>query len=144
MTVWHQSPVRRRTPLLSLENSLDDDYNLNRNHVSPIHADDIISLQPGQTERRTLFSESSPTQSEVQDSHDEIRNNERFFRYLTPNKHDDSGIADGLVDVFGEDARLGKTLSKTGLVLDEAQIDSLNNTLHSADPDRVSAYKENT
>ncbi len=47
-----------------------------------------------------------------------------------------------LCDKFGEDA-CTKTRKRTGIVLEQNQIDILNESWRATDPTRISAYKEN-
>lgn len=125
--------------IIPLENSLNDEL------LRPSRPDDdILSIQPGQREKRCLDLESeilsgggtSHTQSE-----DNVFDNidSRFSKY----KSLEGSEENGLKDIFGEDACTGKDKSSNGIVLDKSQTEILSESWRSCQPDKMTAYKEN-
>lgn len=124
---------------VSLHNGLDKGYGLD-SHVSD---DDIVSLQPGQREKRNLglLSDESDGQSVIMEDEGI---NQRFEKYSGSESRDINNPPlsnDILKEMFGEDAQT-ESQSMRGLILDNTQINIINNTWRSQVPDKLSAYKD--
>ena len=106
-------------------------------------ANDEISLAPGQTERDEVLS---------QDSDDEFHSRrsvssysarissakrDKYSRFLRDESDDNNNI---LNQIFGEISV--PTKDDVGIVLDQVQINILNGSWHSSDPDKLTAYKD--
>ena len=136
-----------REPLISLENSLNRDFGLESHSM-----DDVLSLQPGQKERRgigLLSSEDRDNSSCVEIENAEQITESRFGKYSnsaqsSSAKENEPLTHDMLIEMFGEDAQAVSSATKTGLCLDKAQIEILNNSWRCQVPDKLSAYKESS
>lgn len=124
-----------RRPLVSLENSLNQDYGLVRN-------DDMLSLHPREEERRHVLCSSPASEAP---SHETLLAT-RFDKYVpnvgNSNQAEQSSSNDMLRQMFGDDAHVKQSGQTVGLVLDQAQIDLLEATWRCPYPDKLAAYKE--
>ena len=125
-----------RHPLISLGNSLNRDYG-NSDSV----LEDNVSIHVSREERGHLQLSDSNSEVGSFTSH-QVDNpgDERFSKYLTSGKV--TNEKPNLGEKFGEDAFV-KSKKKTGIVLEQNQIDVLNEAWRADDPTRVSAFKEN-
>ena len=101
---------------------------------------DMVSLQPGQTERRTLgllSSDGSDRQSIVSEC--EQGDNSCFGKYTDTSGAELSRA--NLGEVFGQDAHT-ENKSSNGLSLDETQINIIKDSWRCKLPDKVTAYKD--
>lgn len=129
-------------PIVSLHNSLDQEYNIPR-HTQVQDQEDLLSLQPGQQEIVDLLgSERSPAHSPAHSTQhsrvsdiDGDQSKERFTKYSNQ-------TLNMLSEMFGEDASLSASKDTSGLVLDESQIQTLKNAWRCENPERVSSYRE--
>lgn len=100
---------------------------------------DTLSLQPGQQERQNLLGLSDDEQSNTNSDScivvpPEEGGGERFTKYS-------ASTAQLLSDLFGEDA-MTSLKSKSGMELDDSQVDILKGSWRSDDPSKISAYRE--
>ena len=131
-----------RRPLISLNSDLNTEFGIS----NPCLDDDMISLQPGQKERRSLglVSSEDETASHLEQDNSENLNSVRFSKYSVGTQDKDNNeplTPDLLAEMFGEDAQT-KSAKVEGLFLDKTQIDILENTWHCKFPDKLSAYRE--
>ena len=101
--------------------------------------EDVISLQPGQAETRDLDLD---VQS-IMSKHNELQAHQvddRFLKYKTDSPSEETQQV--LLDMFGEDACVKKSSSGTGVVLDKAQTDILNESWRINMPYRLTAYRD--
>ena len=131
-----------RRPLINTD--LNTDFGIS----NPCWDDDMISLQPGQKERRSLGLPTSEeeTASHLEQYNSENLNNVRFCKYSVWTQSNDKDnnepmAPDLLTEIFGEDAQT-KSAKVEGLCLDKTQIDIIESTWHCKFPDKLSAYKE--
>lgn len=117
--------------------SLDNDLNLEYGIPNPT-VDDGVSLRVSTEERRHLLSDDSDSENLSQNSGMEENCDKRFAKYLCNTNSEKPNLC----DKFGEDA-CTKTRKRTGIVLEQNQIDILNESWRATDPTRISAYKEN-
>ena len=136
-------PVEARRPLVDLNNSLNRDYGLSNPDV------DTVSLQPAQEERYGLLSSHSGSEHGSLEDHDDGLAASRFDRYTASKL--DAGHTSGenfgktpnlLSELFGEDAQTKSSSDKSGIVLDKSQIEILNSTWRSSNPEKLTAYKD--
>ena len=152
------SGVRR--PIIALEPNLDEDLGSPR----VIARDDLdtrseISLHVNGEERDFLNVRSDP-ESDTGDSialvekvSENYRKSDRFTKHVVMNSEEQvvsaeignslsekSNKVDVLSKIFKED--VNKAKARSGLILDQAQIDILSDSWRSSYPDRISAYKE--
>ena len=125
-----------RHPLISLGNSLNRD----NGNSDPV-LEDNVSIHVSREERGHLQLSDSNSEVGSFTSH-QVDNpgDERFSKYLTSGKV--TNEKPNLGEKFGEDAFV-KSKKKTGIVLEQNQIDVLNEAWRADDPTRVSAFKEN-
>ena len=125
-----------RPPLISLGNSLNRDYG-----NSDLVLEDNVSIHVSREERGHLQLSDSNSEVGSFTSH-QVDNpgDERFSKYLTSGKV--TNEKPNLGEKFGEDAFV-KSKKKTGIVLEQNQIDVLNEAWRADDSTRVSAFKEN-
>lgn len=136
-----------REPLIPLQNSLNQDFG-----ISNPDTDDVLSLQPGQRERRgigLLSSEEGDKSSVGEQEHTDHAVSSRFGKYSnsaqsSSGKENEPLTHDMLAEMFGEDAQTDSSSSKVGLCLDKTQIDILNNSWRCQAPDKLSAYRESS
>ena len=113
-----------RSNVISLDNSLNDEYLGSRSPVEREFQDDedILSLQPGQVEARDLDLDTHSNLSEIQRAEDDT--SDRFLKYKS-----DENVSEEtrqiLLDLFGDDACVRKADLSTGIVLDKTQSDIL-------------------
>ena len=89
--------------------------------------DDLISLQPGQQERREVLN--SDYDSDSDKNH-------------TKSEHLSAETKKCLIDLFGEDAVLKKSDTKVGIEIDQSQKDVLDLHYRSKTPNDVTAFSE--
>ena len=131
-------------PLISLNTYLNTDFGIS----NPCLDDDMISLQPGQKERRNLglLSSEEETTSHLEQDNTETLNCVRFCKYSAGTQSHDKDFneplsPDLLAEMFGEDAQT-KSAKVDGLFLDKTQIDILESTWHCKFSDKLSAYRD--
>lgn len=117
-------PPGRRKPLVSLENSLDEEYGLP--HIN--RQQDELSLQPSRHEMRELID----SDNESRDSMGSKHNNQDFQQYV-------SNENTALHQLFNTH---DSVVSKDGIILDKSQIDLLSKSWRAENPDRISCYKD--
>lgn len=129
---------------IPLENSLNDEL------LRPLRVqntdEDILSLQPGQREKRSIDLESEAQSEHSQHSQSDCSNiqentDSRFTKYKSVEKSEESRNV--LSEMFGEDARTGKSEVSTGIMLDKSQSDTLAQSWRTEQPDKLTAYREN-
>ena len=132
----------KRSVMIGYDNSLDGFSDQDQDR------DDTLSLQPGQQERSAvgLLSDSGDERSLAES---ELPTNlaSRFEKYSKSvqkeqGKEDGPLTHDMLRGIFGDDAQINSSNSKSGLCLDEAQIDTIKLSWGCKAPDKMSAYKE--
>ena len=123
-------------PLISLGNSLNRDYG-----NSDPALEDNVSIHVSREERGHLQLSDSNSEVGSYTSH-QVDNpgDERFSKYLTSGKVTNEKPTLG--EKFREDAFV-KSKKKTGIVLEQNQIDISNEVWWADDPTRVLAFKEN-
>ena len=130
-----------RSNVISLDNSLNDEYLGSRSPVEREFQDDedILSLQPGQVEARDLDLDTHSNLSEIQRAEDDT--SDRFLKYKS-----DENVSEEtrqiLLDLFGDDACVRKADLSTGIVLDKTQSDILSQSWRISAPDKLTAYRE--
>lgn len=126
---------------ISLNNELDAEFGLDNHVLVPSEEDlDVISLQPGQRERRSmglLSSEDSDRQSVASDCEQEGA--ARFGKYTDSNQPEMN--KDILREMFGDDAEADSKSSK-GLSLDKTQMDIIKSSWRCQAPDKLSAFRD--
>lgn len=137
------NPSGIRQPLISLENDLNRDFGLVSH--SPMH-DDAISITPGQREKDALGLLSD--EENCSDSHvsevsvvENTKKSERFCQYLHEKPAEDS--VNFLKSLFGDDVTSNAS-KQMGICLDQAQEDILAKSWRCKDPEKLSAYKEDS
>lgn len=131
-----------RANIIPLENSLNDEF-LGLSRVQN-KEDDILSLQPGQREKRCLDLESESEHSHHSQSECSVfldKTDSRFSKYKSGEVSENTQNV--LSDIFGEDARTGKSSDSSGIMLDKSQSDTLSQSWRTEQPDKLTAYKEN-
>ncbi len=132
---------RGRRPLVPLENSIDDDYNVDSHRQPRKVCDDVLSLMPGQLERYSLLGSQTSCQSENQDL--VCEKNDCFSKYIEQNEYLSENTQNVLQNMFGDDATTKSCTSRLdGLTLDACQIEILNNSWHIDNPENLTAYRE--
>lgn len=127
---------------ISLNNELDTEFGLDNHVLVPSEEEslDVISLQPGQRERRSmglLSSEGSDGHSVASDC--EREDATRFGKYTDSNQPELN--KDILREMFGDDAEANSKSSK-GLSLDKTQMDIINSSWRCQAPDKLSAFRD--
>lgn len=128
--------------IIPLENSLNDEL-LRPLCTHETQEEDILSIQPGQKERRCLDTDSD-CKSVDRTSHscsDNVAENtdSRFSKYKTAEVSEEQGLK----EIFGQDACTGKDQNSLGIILDKSQMDILSESWRCSQPDKLTAYKEN-
>ena len=136
---------------------MDRDFELFSQSYSPRRQDqedlDSVSIAPGQQEKDALGllsdkedkedSDSESHQSEVSVS-GHPKKSDRFCQYLADKKSDDSiNILKKKKNLFGDDI-VSKSSDQIRLCLDKPQEDILAKSWRAMDPERLTAYKEDS
>lgn len=128
--VTDEANCAARRPLIPLEPNLSEDNDVLSVTISrsEIRNSGLLSeLESGSGDKKT----GSVCPSIAGDT-----DGDRFQRCVTVPKDTN------LLEVFGEDARTGRSKSSEGLILDESQINILKESWRSKHPDKISCYKD--
>lgn len=132
-------------PRFPIPRALSPDVNIISmgEHVTPTGVDEIeredcvseLSLQPGQRELGEILSDQESNSSIVEGQNEHSAGSKTNKNYENILLDKDSGLKELFKDNVAK-------LQTHGLVLDEVQVESLNKNWRTANPDKLSAYKD--